>query len=471
MRLTLVLVVITAACAGSGSVPTSTTPEPTGTLIGSQSFDSGYPPAPEVPSGDLDPAVEAELNGLLAGALAGSFENEAIDQIVAAGDARVAWALADLMRFIQVGEPAAQLQRGFSQLTRASLAGSTGPVFTEAFDHLIAWDLPDWAGYAQFKRDLYTVVEPGWDPFFEEDVAIDWRLVTWGGVLIDDRPLGSPDPCPDGCIPALDDPLTTPVSGGDWYPDDGIVFGLDVSGASLALPKNQMQVHEMVNLTLGGMRLGIPYCTLCGSAQAYVTGSVPDDFEPSVLRTSGLLSRSNKMMYDLLTGSVFDTFTGEALSGPLARIGFTFDQVSVVSSTWGQWKQEHPDTQIIAEDGGIGRTYAEDPLRGRDDDGPIFPTGPIDPRLPAMELVVGVLDADGIPIAFPVESTRLALQAGTTVHINGLSASLSGDGVLVTGPGGETSGEIGSHEAFWFAWSQFYPKTLVWERYPLVRDP
>ena len=106
MRLTLVLVVITAACAGSGSVPTSTTPEPTGTLIGSQSFDSGYPPAPEVPSGDLDPAVEAELNGLLAGALAGSFENEAIDQIVAAGDARVAWALADLMRFIQVGEPA-----------------------------------------------------------------------------------------------------------------------------------------------------------------------------------------------------------------------------------------------------------------------------------------------------------------------------------------------------------------------------
>ena len=204
----------------------------------------------------------------------------------------------------------------------------------------------------------------------------------------------------------------------------------------------------MVNLTLGGMRLGIPYCTLCGSAQAYVTGNVPDDFEPPVLRTSGLLSRSNKVMYDLLTGSVFDTFTGEALSGPLGRIGFIFDRVSVVSSTWGQWKQEHPDTQIIAEDGGIGRTYTEDPLRGRDDDGPIFPTGPIDPRLPPMELVVGVLDADGIPIAFPVESTRLALQAGTTVHINGLSASLSGDGVLVTGPGGETSGEIGSHEAF-----------------------
>ena len=239
MRLTLVLVVVTAACAtGSEPVPTSTTPEPTGTLIGSQSFDTGYPPAPEVPSGDLDQAVEAELNGLLASALAGSFENEAIDQIVAAGDARVAWALADLMRFIQVGDPSRHLQSGFSQLTGVSLAGNTGrPGFVAAFDHLIAWDLPAWPGYVDFKRELYTSVEPAWDQFFEEDVSIDWRPVTWGGVLIDNRPLGSADPCPNGCIPALDDPLTTPASQGDWYPDDGIVFGLDVNGASLALPQ------------------------------------------------------------------------------------------------------------------------------------------------------------------------------------------------------------------------------------------
>ena len=59
------------------------------------------------------------------------------------------------------------------------------------------------------------------------------------------------------------------------------------------------------------------YCTLCGSAQAYLTDDVPG-FQP-VLRTSGLLARSNKLTYDVSTWSAIDTFTGEALSGPLRR--------------------------------------------------------------------------------------------------------------------------------------------------------
>ena len=95
----------------------------------------------------------------------------------------------------------------------------------------------------------------------------------------------------------------------------------------------------MVNDTLGGRRIGVPYCTLCGSAQAYLTDSVPNGQETPVLRTSGLLSRSNKVMYDLVTGSVFDTFTGEAISGPLREADVRLDQITVVVSTWGEWKQ------------------------------------------------------------------------------------------------------------------------------------
>ena len=32
----------------------------------------------------------------------------------------------------------------------------------------------------------------------------------------------------------------------------------------------------MINDTLGGRDLGIPYCTLCGAAQAYFTDDVPE---------------------------------------------------------------------------------------------------------------------------------------------------------------------------------------------------
>ena len=233
------------------------------------------------------------------------------------------------------------------------------------------------------KASLFTLVEPRWAPFFADtDAAIDWRWVSWGGVLIDDRPLGATEPCARGCIPALDDPALTDAAGGDWYPDDAIVFGIIEGDDVVALPKHIMEVHEMVNMTIGGRRFGIPYCTLCGSAQAYYTDRVPDGVDVPVLRTSGLLSRSNKVMYDLTTMSVFDTFTGAAVSGSLQDAGVVLEQGTVTVTTWGEWKAAHPDTRIVAEDGGIGRSYDLDPLGGRDDDGPIFPTGDVDPAAP-----------------------------------------------------------------------------------------
>ncbi|MGI9003295.1 MAG: hypothetical protein ACR2GH_16835 [Pseudonocardia sp.] len=63
-------------------------------------------------------------------------------------------------------------------------------------NHLIAWDLPAPPGYRSAKAALFLVVEPRWEPFFADvDADIDWRLVSWGGVLIDDRPLADRKPC------------------------------------------------------------------------------------------------------------------------------------------------------------------------------------------------------------------------------------------------------------------------------------
>jgi hypothetical protein len=284
-------------------------------------------------------------------------------------------------------------------------------------------------------------------------------------VLIDDRELADTEGCTRGCIPALDDPAVTDAAGGDWYPDDAIVFGIVEGDEALAIPKNIAEIHEMFNLTLGDRRFGIPYCTLCGSAQAYrtddaVTLGGADDVP--VLRTSGLLSRSNKVMYDLRTGSVFDTFTGAAVSGPLQEEGIVLDETTVLRTTWGEWKAAHPDTTIIAEDGGIGRSYSLDPLQGRDDNGPIFPIGPADDRLDVQELVVGVITDAGTPIAFPADAARAALAAGDTVEVAGVELIDDGGGLRAVD---QATGEsIPSHEAFWFAWSQFHPRTELWER-------
>ena len=125
----------------------------------------------------------------------------------------------------------------------------------------------------------------------------------------------------------------------------------------------------MVNVTIDGRRVGIPYCTLCESAQAYFTDRLPGGRPAAGLRTSGLLSRSNKVMYELRTRSVLETFTASALSGPLHDAGATLPQTTVVASSWGAWKRAHPRTRIAARDGATGRDHPADPLRGRDDNG------------------------------------------------------------------------------------------------------
>ena len=350
---------------------------------------------PVTPAEDaLAADVEADLQALL-DSLTTGLDTGAITGLGRSGELRVAWVIADLMRFIP--PDASGLRFAFTELTGVDLGSNP---WRDATNQLIAWDTPAPPGFAKWKGGLYTLVALGWAPFFaDENSLIDWRHVTWGGVLIDDRPLNTTHlPCPRGCIPALNDPRLVPAAEGDYYPDDAYVFAVTVNGEAVAFPKNIMEVHEMVNITIGGRRLGIPYCTLCGSAQAYFTDMVPDSVRHRLgdagsfeLRTSGLLSRSNKMMYEYHTRSMFDTFTGQAVSGPLREAGVWLPQTTVVISRWGEWKTANPHTLIVAEDGGIGRSYPDDPLRGRDDDGPIFPIGDWDDRLPVQEKVLGVL--------------------------------------------------------------------------------
>jgi hypothetical protein len=458
-RLAIVLVLVLVSCSPQGpnndAVPGSEEPSTVAARLDSDG--NPIPPAPAITSGSLSPEVIQALDDILGG-LTSRIDTADVAVIGSSGDARLGWPLSDLVRFFPGREAGRAAFGAFVELTGVDMPNATASgSWRTITDYMIAWDVPAPPGYATYKERLFTLVEPGWQPFFDDaDADIDWRLISWGGVLIDDRPLGSLAACPDGCIPALDDP---PVVAGDsisWYPDDGIVFGVSVNGESRAYPKNIMEVHEMVNDTLGGRRIGMPYCTLCGSAQAFLTDTV--EGEPLVLRTSGLLSRSNKVMFDLATRSMFDTFLGLGVSGPLQ--GLELDQESVVTTTWGQWKAEHPNTTIVAEDGGRGISYPEDPLNGRDDYGPIFPVGDVDPRLSVQEQVLGVISPDGRVVAFPVDAARAALESGAKLRLAGVEVRLDAGGLRAFD---DTGKELASHQAFWFAWSQFQPETTVWQ--------
>jgi len=235
------------------------------------------------------------------------------------------------------------------------------------------------------------------------------------------------------------------------------VFGVEVNGEYRAYPRQIMEVREMVNDTLGGRDLGIPYCTLCGAAQAYFTDRMPSGVKRPILRTSGLLSRSNKVMYDLNTYSVFDTFLGHAVTGPLADKNIRLKQANVVTTDWGTWKEAHPETTVLIEALALGRD--PDFRNGRDANGPIFPIGDVDPRLPVHEDVIGVITSSGQPVAFQRSAALVALRNGSSIAVGNVRLELDAGGIKAVDVNGS---DVGSHQAFWFAWSQFHPETRLW---------
>ena len=322
-------------------------------------------------------------------------------------------------------------------------------------DHLIAWDIPAPPDYLKAKRAIFTNAVPGWDQIFVEG-DIDWRHVSWGGVLIDNRAYdATDDPC--NCIPAADNPEVSSAAEATWLKDEDVVFGIEVNGEYRAYPRRIMEVREMVNDSLGGRDLGIPYCTLCGAAQAYFTDQLPAGVERPVLRTSGLLIRSNKVMYDINSYSVFDTFLGKAVTGPLAEKNLQLEQASVVTTDWGTWKQAHPETTVLVERLALGRDF--DFRNNRDADGPIFPVGDVDPRLPVHEDIIGVITASGKPVAFQRSKAFVALKNGEEIAFENVRLKLEAGGVRAVDADGS---DLGSHQAFWFAWSQFHPGTALW---------
>lgn len=379
----------------------------------------------------------------------------ALKEIVNSKDPRLVWLISDMLRFVGSRQLNEEMTNAASDLLgKAFRFENSWGVVT---DHLLAWDIPAPPEYLKFKRAIFTSIVPGWDRIFEEG-DIDWRLVSWGGVVIDDRPYDTTD-APCNCIPAVDNPEVTSAKEATWLKDDDIVFGVEVNGEYRAYPRRIMEVREMVNDTLGGRDLGIPYCTLCGAAQAYFTDELPEGTKRPILRTSGLLSRSNKVMYDVETYSVFDTFLGHAVTGPLAEKKLKLKQATVITTDWGTWKAAHPSTTVLLERYALGRN--PDFRNGRDANGPIFPVGDVDPRLSVHEDIIGVVTASGTPVAFQRSTAIAALKRGEEIGVENVRLELDAGGIKAVDMDGS---DRGSHQAFWFAWSQFHPDTELWSQ-------
>ena len=233
--------------------------------------------------------------------------------------------------------------------------------------------------------------------------------------------------------------------------------------------------------------------------------------EPTTFGTSGMLYRSNKVMYDRLTNSLWNQFTGEPVIGPLWDSGIKLDFFAVLLTTWEEWLELHPDTTVL--DNNTGLYPAEFYVPENDPQAiyydyfnapdTMFPVPDRDHRLDAKDIVLGVELNDSYK-AYTVVALRDSrivndVVGGAEILVLGSDASegarayyrggrsfklAPGDGnagipsVVVDTEGGtwrvteeflvntadqsETLARIPTHMAFWFGWFQFHPDTELY---------
>ena len=417
-----------------------------------------------------------------------------------AGDKSMVPVIVTLMRFINREAVFEEAVLTLNELTGEDFG--TTPAAWPAWFEWVGANLDDYRppdGYPQLKRRFLASIHPGFEQFlqgYEDTSRIEPFEIEWGGVA------------PDG-IPPLEFPPNIPADEAEYLESHERVFGVSINGEHRAYPLRIMNPHEMANDVLGGEPISLAYCTLCGAGIAY-HGEF--DGMETTFGTSGFLYRSNKIMYDRETLSLWNQETGQPVIGELADSGIQLNFFPTLLTTWGEWTDEHPDTTVLALDTGVsqpGRYFPEDNPNATyyeyfNTPGTMFPVWIRDDSLEAKDVVLGV-NVGEAQKAYPVsvlqvervvndtlgetnvvvlgseisqaakayergdqEFSRVEGDASTGVPMklvdkNGHVWDVTEEALVNTSDSSQTLPRIPTHSSFWFGWYAFYPDTELYE--------
>jgi hypothetical protein len=446
----------------------------------------------ERPAADLD-RLASRLGSELA-----SVRPERLDRVVEAGDERYVAPLIELLRATQVGfaeyTDRDRIVQALEELSGKRF-GSDWPSWVEWYAESEELEPPP--GFRAWKGRLLGAIDPDFERFFDAKHPSRIRVeeVVWGGVLLDG-------------IPALDRPRTVAAGEAEYLDSDDPVFGVELNGDARAYPLRIMDWHEMANDVVGGVPVSLAYCTLCGAGVLYETRTRDRTY---TFGSSGFLMRSNKLMYDRQTHTLWNHLTGEPVLGPLADERIDLKVRPVVVTTWDEWRRRHPSTRVLDVDTGFDRPYEKgaayadyfasddalfpvrDPGRGLRSKQRVFalrvgraakaypldrilPRHVVNDELGGSRLVVvatgrriltrGVDQQSGLAATYESGAeVRAYLRGGHSFDRalrdeRGRRWRLTEDALV--GPRGERLGRLGGHLAYAFGWLSYFPRTEIY---------
>lgn len=399
----------------------------------------------------------------------------AVEALVERGDQDI---IATLILAMRYGSNSNLIQRALSKLTNQKI---------DSWNKAMLWqeantNIKPHISYQSAKLDLFKRIDPNFMQFLQGDLSkpenmkIRLEEIVWGGVTVDG-------------IPALDNPKHISVAKAMYLKKDDLVFGVSINGDARAYPLRIMGWHEMFNDVVGGVPVSLAYCTLCGAGILFET-SIDQYDTPFIFGSSGFLYRSNKLMFDRQTKSLWNQFTGEPVSGSLVNSGIKLKLRPVTITTWQQWKKRHKNTKVLSLETGHRRDYSSGVVYNEYFSSPdlMFPAIVKDETSTLRKDYVFGIRENGVAKAWPLKSfeqqtvqnknfagrnivlignpanrTVRAYERGNDVFkpdtdqtLTAANAPWSIEEDQLIGPNGQIHKRISGHIAYWFAWENYF---------------
>ncbi len=174
---------------------------------------------------------------------------------------------------------------------------------------------------------------------------------------------------------------------------------------------------------------------------------------------SGRLYKSNVLLYDHQSESLWSQLMKKAIAGPM--VDTELAPIPSRQTTWGSWRRRHPDSRVLSTDTGYDRNYKKDPYEGYARVGTIwFPVGDVRKDLSPKTRVLGIEIGEAAK-AYPLD--KITLYPGILTDRIGetvvrIEISPEGEVLSVENASGEA---VSGVFLYWFAWQAFHPETSV----------
>jgi len=295
-----------------------------------------------------------------------------------------------------------------------------------------------------------------WASFVE---AVSKNGFDLDGALIPVKKILSGGPPRDG-IPALNNPSFVSAEMASYLKEGDRVLAIEIDGVAKAYPIRILDWHEIVNDRIGGQRLAVTYCPLCGTGVVFASNAGEGAL---VFGVSGLLYNSDVLLYDRNTESLWSQLMGQAISGRLK--GVKLPQVPAFHTTWGEWRTRFPQTEVLSIDTGYKRDYRKKAYAGYSESRRLYfsVTDKAPKTYHPKEQVMGV-EVDGVFKAYPFKELSLNETPTFVDTVNGKQLTVHWNEAARSSHVTDSQGQdVVSTTAFWFAWFTFHPMTEVFK--------